>query len=298
MTHKERALAEMARVARPGGRVIVLEFSRPWKPLAGRLRRLLVRRPPALGKYVARDEAAYRYLAESIRMHPGPGDAQGDDGGRGPREGRVLQPRRRRGRAASRMEGVSALLPHPADARAEPRAALGAARAGAPAQARGPHGRVPRGPGARSPSPCRPRAKSSPRCPRPRATSRCASRPSCCRGSPPHEEAAFREVEMQGDAELAQEISFLARHLTWDVEEDLSRVVGDIAAHRVVGGRAGRSRGFGRAGGAAHRAGRRRVLDRGIAPHRLAREGRGLRARRGASCATRSSASSKRLDRM
>ena len=50
------------------------------------------------------------------------------------------------------------------------------------------------------------------------------------------EEAAFREIEMRGDAELAQEIAFLARHLTWDVEEDLSKVVGDIAAHRMVSG--------------------------------------------------------------
>ena len=50
------------------------------------------------------------------------------------------------------------------------------------------------------------------------------------------EEAALREVEMQGDMELAQEISFLARHLTWDIEEDLSKAVGDIAAHRLVGG--------------------------------------------------------------
>ena len=49
------------------------------------------------------------------------------------------------------------------------------------------------------------------------------------------EEAAFREIEMQGDMELAQEISFLARNLSWDVEEDLSRVVGDIAAHRLAG---------------------------------------------------------------
>ena len=48
------------------------------------------------------------------------------------------------------------------------------------------------------------------------------------------EEAAFRDIEMQGDMELAQEVSFLARNLTWDVEEDLSRVVGDIAAHRLV----------------------------------------------------------------
>jgi len=49
------------------------------------------------------------------------------------------------------------------------------------------------------------------------------------------EEAAWREVEMQGDMELAQEISYLARNLDWDVEEDLSKVVGDIAAHRMVG---------------------------------------------------------------
>ena len=48
------------------------------------------------------------------------------------------------------------------------------------------------------------------------------------------EEAAYREIEMQGDMELAQEISFIARNLTWDVEEDLSRVIGDISAHRVV----------------------------------------------------------------
>jgi ubiquinone biosynthesis accessory factor UbiJ len=50
------------------------------------------------------------------------------------------------------------------------------------------------------------------------------------------EEAAFREIDMQGDMELAQEISYLARNLTWDVEEDLSKLVGDIAAHRLVSG--------------------------------------------------------------
>jgi ubiquinone biosynthesis protein UbiJ len=48
------------------------------------------------------------------------------------------------------------------------------------------------------------------------------------------EEGAFREIEMQGDPELAQEVSFLARNLRWDVEEDLSKVVGDIAAHRIA----------------------------------------------------------------
>lgn len=56
------------------------------------------------------------------------------------------------------------------------------------------------------------------------------------------EEAAYRDIDMQGDMEFAQEISFIARNLTWDVEEDLSRLVGDIAAHRLVGaGRAAAS---------------------------------------------------------
>jgi demethylmenaquinone methyltransferase/2-methoxy-6-polyprenyl-1,4-benzoquinol methylase len=70
MTHKERALAEMARVARAGGRVIVLEFSRPWKPLARAYDAYSFEVLPRLGRLVAKDEAAYRYLAESIRMHP------------------------------------------------------------------------------------------------------------------------------------------------------------------------------------------------------------------------------------
>jgi ubiquinone biosynthesis protein UbiJ len=51
-----------------------------------------------------------------------------------------------------------------------------------------------------------------------------------------HDETAYREVEMKGDAEFAQEVSFLARYLKWDAEEDLSKVVGDIAARRAVGG--------------------------------------------------------------
>lgn len=49
------------------------------------------------------------------------------------------------------------------------------------------------------------------------------------------DESAFREVEMTGDAEFAGEIAHLARHLRWDAEEDLSKVVGDAAAHRIAG---------------------------------------------------------------
>lgn len=49
------------------------------------------------------------------------------------------------------------------------------------------------------------------------------------------DEAAFRDIDMRGDMELAQEISFLLRNLRWDAEEDLARVLGDVAAHRVAG---------------------------------------------------------------
>ena len=49
------------------------------------------------------------------------------------------------------------------------------------------------------------------------------------------EEEFLRAVELSGNARLAQEVASLARHLRWDVEEDLSRFVGDVAAHRIAG---------------------------------------------------------------
>ena len=49
-----------------------------------------------------------------------------------------------------------------------------------------------------------------------------------------HDEAAYRDVETLGDVEFAGEVAFLAKHLRWDPEEDLSKVVGDAAAHRFV----------------------------------------------------------------
>ncbi len=70
MTHKDRALAEMARVLRPGGRLLVLEFSRVWEPLKPAYDLYSFRVLPWLGERVAGNAAAYRYLAESIRMHP------------------------------------------------------------------------------------------------------------------------------------------------------------------------------------------------------------------------------------
>mgnify|MGYP003476745351 CR=1 FL=1 len=48
------------------------------------------------------------------------------------------------------------------------------------------------------------------------------------------DEAAFKDVPIEGDSAFAQEISYLVRNLKWDVEEDLSKVVGDVAAHRTV----------------------------------------------------------------
>jgi demethylmenaquinone methyltransferase / 2-methoxy-6-polyprenyl-1,4-benzoquinol methylase len=70
MTHKELALAEMARVLRPGGRLLVLEFSKPAAPLQKPYDWYSFSFMPLMGKLVAGDGDSYRYLAESIRMHP------------------------------------------------------------------------------------------------------------------------------------------------------------------------------------------------------------------------------------
>jgi len=70
VTRKERALAEMRRVLRPGGIALVLEFSRVAAPLAPAYDWYSFNVLPRLGKLVADDEASYRYLAESIRVHP------------------------------------------------------------------------------------------------------------------------------------------------------------------------------------------------------------------------------------
>lgn len=70
MTHKDLALAEMRRVLRPGGRLLVLEFSQIWKPLAPAYDFYSFQVIPRVGKLVTNDSDSYRYLSESIRMHP------------------------------------------------------------------------------------------------------------------------------------------------------------------------------------------------------------------------------------
>ena len=71
MTHKDKALAEMARVLKTGGRLLVLEFSKVAAPLEKAYDWYSFKVLPRLGRMVAGDADSYRYLAESIRMHPG-----------------------------------------------------------------------------------------------------------------------------------------------------------------------------------------------------------------------------------
>jgi len=71
MTHKDVALKEMCRVLKPRGKLLVLEFSKVAKPLEKAYDWYSFSVLPKLGQLVAGDDASYRYLAESIRMHPG-----------------------------------------------------------------------------------------------------------------------------------------------------------------------------------------------------------------------------------
>ncbi|WP_432722322.1 bifunctional demethylmenaquinone methyltransferase/2-methoxy-6-polyprenyl-1,4-benzoquinol methylase UbiE [Jeongeupia wiesaeckerbachi] len=70
MTHKDKALAEMHRVLKPGGRLLVLEFSKVWAPVKPVYDLYSFKLLPLMGKLITNDAESYQYLAESIRMHP------------------------------------------------------------------------------------------------------------------------------------------------------------------------------------------------------------------------------------
>lgn len=70
MTHKDIALKEMQRVLKVGGRLLVLEFSKVWRPLEKLYDAYSFKLLPFMGKLIANDAESYQYLAESIRMHP------------------------------------------------------------------------------------------------------------------------------------------------------------------------------------------------------------------------------------
>ena len=70
VTNKEEALKEIYRVLSPGGKIVILEFSKIWQPLTKIYDKFSFKIVPKLGKFFAKDEKSYKYLVESIRMHP------------------------------------------------------------------------------------------------------------------------------------------------------------------------------------------------------------------------------------
>ena len=108
VTDKARALESMFRVLKPGGRLLVLEFSKPVLPLLGRVYDgYSFTALPLMGKLVAGDAESYRYLAESIRVPSGSGHPRSDDGERGLRAHELSKLHRRHRRAAHGLPSLT-----------------------------------------------------------------------------------------------------------------------------------------------------------------------------------------------
>ena len=112
VTDKDKALASMFRVLKPGGRLLVLEFSKPVSEVIAKLYDLYsFKLLPKMGEIVANDSESYKYLAESIRMHPDQQTLAGHDGECRVRTGGVLQPDPGRGRPAPRLQVLRSPMP-------------------------------------------------------------------------------------------------------------------------------------------------------------------------------------------